>query len=497
MSCCSCINYGWNNPEPLIYRDSANSGYCIFHAPADKKGISTDEFNEIIYKRINGYKHDLRFVCNLAGTVFPGDIIFADCNKMKQMPHIIFNRAVFEGRADFRNVNFSEAADFRGVLFKGEAIFTGAEFYHEAFFTDAKFSDKADFNRTDFKNSANFRRSGFSSMARFSGAFFSGMADLSLVSFKNETDFNRSCFKWDATFNGTLFVRTASFIDATFNRNANFNLAGFAGGVQFINASFGEDAFFARAIFSGKILFNSVKFHGWTLFNNAAFRDAAEFNEAMIAKKASFPGAYAEKNSLHFHFLKKESLSNIYFTCIETDCFSFKCSEWPDKLYVEKQDNPDTGECLELYRSLKLKAISEQDHGMISRWHLRERLMQLEQIRHKHKLLWRFSFASLYNRCSGFGEDPVRAAKVFVLFCMILVSGICGFALYENGAGNIFDSDRILKIFADFAGLFTFAPVQGYENMGHSERLFRNVMRVAVFGQGMMLVMALKNRFRR
>jgi len=76
MPCCKA--YRWCRDLPVVdYKDNQGNEYCLFHAPKDEKGISLEEFNEFVFKKIeNEIKGNMD--CDLAETIFEGDIDFKD-----------------------------------------------------------------------------------------------------------------------------------------------------------------------------------------------------------------------------------------------------------------------------------------------------------------------------------------------------------------------------------------------------------------------------------
>jgi len=60
--------------------------FCIYHAPKENKGISVEEFNELIYKEKIG-KNDFNF----KGYIFPGNIDFPKV-KIKELKDACFAR---------------------------------------------------------------------------------------------------------------------------------------------------------------------------------------------------------------------------------------------------------------------------------------------------------------------------------------------------------------------------------------------------------------------
>jgi uncharacterized protein YjbI with pentapeptide repeats len=215
--------------------------YCIFHAPAGKKGISEREFNRLIFNQIDKKDYSFR------GYIFPAGIDFSkfkEFDKEVDFSHTKFEGKIGEGEYEdacvvFTEVKFSGGnADFFGAQFLGgDAYFNGAEFSGgNTYFYGAQFSGGD---------------------AVFTGAKFSG----------GNADFNEAQFSGgNADFNGTQFS----------GGNAYFNETQFSGGyADFTDAQFsGGDADFTDAQFSG----GDADFNGAQFSNDVIF----EYNKIKI-----------------------------------------------------------------------------------------------------------------------------------------------------------------------------------------------------------------------
>jgi uncharacterized protein YjbI with pentapeptide repeats len=162
LPCCKAEEYNWCKDLQVVdYKDEDGDKYCIFHAPQGKKGITVEEFNEEVFKRINEVKHHnsipiaspsgpiLRnekelVPCNLSGTVFEGNV---NLTRFNSLPPIVFSWAKFNGEVNFSKVTFSREADFRNATFSGKADFLKTTF-KEGLFSGAIFSKEVEFFET-------------------------------------------------------------------------------------------------------------------------------------------------------------------------------------------------------------------------------------------------------------------------------------------------------------------------------------------------------------
>ncbi|MBU1042122.1 MAG: pentapeptide repeat-containing protein [Proteobacteria bacterium] len=363
----------------MIYTDEADKkDYCLFHAPAEHKGMTVEDFNKQVLKRIDEFKtkpktpgkHDF---CNLSGTIFPGEISFGSYDDSNPLPHVSLHKATFVGVANFE---------------------------------------------------------------------------------------------------GTMFSFT-TFSVATFAGNARFGWATFAGGATFV-----------ETVFEGQ----------------------TDFRWATFTKEMRFERVKAEKNAQLMHSLNTASLANLNFTSMETECFSFKGCDWPDGgLWPETEKEPSYKAAEELYRSLKQKAASEHDQPMVSKWHYREKLMALEQIKAKRGWKARLGLTGLYYWCSGFGEDPAQAFRVLAGLLGVAFLALCGFKLGETGFSfhRQIAWNKILEIPAELLALIPFVKTEATTAsspegiLAPVKAIFTGSMHILLAAQIALFAFALRNRFRR
>jgi len=372
MPCCKAKIYGWCQDLPVVeYKDKEGNEYCLFHAPKNTKGISLEEFNELVFKKIEN-----EIDCDLSETIFEGDIDFKD----KTLPAINFSQAYFSGEAFFM-----------GTHFKGDAFFIGTVFGQNAHFSKAKFEGAADFALAQFE-----------SRTRFWDARFGGRADFGVSNFSKGADFSYAHFGGEANFRGTAFGVGGNtvFYRATFSRGADFVGKTFYNEgvlielnikekIRFEGTDFTKISFlhtdlrlidFINPIWRKKygrnLLYDEIK-----LFKKSDKRDIETKNEEII------------KNI--FHGLKP-------WIRKEWECFK-------NNFFFNKEDIENVGI---LYRRLKQKYKEEHDQPEVSNWHYGEKEM------FRKNNLWRRllpSLSTLYWLSSGYGERPVRAGVMLLM----------------------------------------------------------------------------------
>jgi uncharacterized protein YjbI with pentapeptide repeats len=269
LPCCQADIYGWCRDLPLVeYKDESGRGYCVYHAPQYKKGISVEQFNQRIFFRIeDAIKRQGE--CDLSGTIFEGDICFHQFNEDHPVPEINFSKAFFSGWTDFSSTKFGASANFAHSEFNKYGVD----------FTYAFFSDEAksvDFSRAQFHGDAYFKR------VRFLGR---------VTSF-NTSKFNKNAFFSESVFTLVDFVgasfQTVDFDEAIFNKSADFSYAHFMVEANFSKATFQRVLFNERTVFDKKADFSDVAFKQTADFSQATFNDTADFKNSNFNADANF-----------------------------------------------------------------------------------------------------------------------------------------------------------------------------------------------------------------
>jgi uncharacterized protein YjbI with pentapeptide repeats len=147
-----------------------------------------------------------------------------------------FDRATFQGFAEFVEATFLGRAGFVGATFRGDARFTGAAFQGFAWFGEATFRGDVEFDRATFQG---------------------GHARFTRATFRGATRFSEATFRSRAVFDGATFQGGASFTGATF-RATGFDEATFQGDAWFGDATFRDDAWFGKATFQRRAMFRGA-----------------------------------------------------------------------------------------------------------------------------------------------------------------------------------------------------------------------------------------------
>ncbi|AXB43449.1 pentapeptide repeat-containing protein [Amycolatopsis albispora] len=204
-----------------------------------------------------------------------------------------FERAEFEGTADFLGTGFGDAL-FDEVAFSGEAVFDLAEFGARtefrqvrfagaARFSEARFPDEADFHDAKFESEAVFRSAVFGA-GRFDGTTFYRGAVFDQAAFGAPAFFRRAEFKGDAGFHGARFEQGAVFDGAQFTDDARFQESAFTGDATFDGVDFAGVASFSRGLFAGNLQVKGARFGRSARFHDVGFEGAVEVTGTEFAR---------------------------------------------------------------------------------------------------------------------------------------------------------------------------------------------------------------------
>jgi uncharacterized protein YjbI with pentapeptide repeats len=231
----------------------ANANWCLTHAAKQEPSAFEDALSRIG----NEGAIDAR------GVQLSAELLRRILDRLPRNDHrpvvkkAWFERASFEGDADFVWVTFQNEARFHRATFQGKARFAEATFGGEAWFEGVTFQG----------------------LAWFAEATFHGRAWCHKATFEGEADFGQTTFHGDASFNKSAFHRGANFIEAVFQGEASFGDTTFGWGW------FQDTTFQARAWFGG------ATFQGEARFTKAAFQDEAWFLLTTVQGEAWFDGA--------------------------------------------------------------------------------------------------------------------------------------------------------------------------------------------------------------
>jgi len=279
-----CSYKGCNEHVNSPHHDSL----CIFHAPADRKGVTISQFNEIIWRRLNGRNY------NFKGYVFPGDIFFrGEC---------LNQGGPFE---------FGRLANFSDATFEGDVNFREAEFKGDAYFSKVAFKGNVEFYGTRFTGLAYFRRAGFSKEVYFGAANFSGKAIFDNATFSDKVFFGKSTDSVDFYFDISHFSQDVSFYETEFLDDVNFNEVNFPGETVFVNAKFMGNSKFGETYFDKMVDFSGAIFRGDANFNSTQFNEKTSFIDNKFGSKVSFFNVYFAKEST-FYFINPKTLAKTH-----------------------------------------------------------------------------------------------------------------------------------------------------------------------------------------
>lgn len=386
MACCKSKEYGgWCKNEKIVHTDG-DSKYCIFHAPADKKGLPIEQFNALIYEKIEKLKEDnsakkINNECNLSGTVFPGDIDFSRFDSSTPLPSISFIGATFNGDTSFESVTICGVARFN----------------------EAVFNDVATFYRTTFNDVANFLGATFNSTAYFEEANFSSDVLFGGVAFSSRAIFSRTTFRGKVYFSSAIFKDKVHFVAATFNSKGYFRHTIFSRVNDWENAKISDTIIFERIDLS-RSRFLYVDLRNLNIINckwgkrplfallpslnkyqhNALYDEAELFD---VVDEAPVIGVKARLLRVWKGFKKDLSCDTERVKLVE-----------------------------DLYRKLKQKYKEEHNDFEVSNWHYAEK----EMFRKSSRLRRFFGVSYLYWLSSGYGERPVRAGIVLLVLVVAL-----------------------------------------------------------------------------
>lgn len=156
MACCVGKKYdNWCEDEDPIYKDSDGNEYCIFHAPAELKGMGWKEFNSLVRKRLQNkfYQKDI----DLRGTIFLDEIMFSSSNlplfkENKKHPNINLSHSKFANDLLIKNIDLYGELDLSNCTFYGRTRILNAYFERKLTLTNSAFYNHITFQEAQFQS---------------------------------------------------------------------------------------------------------------------------------------------------------------------------------------------------------------------------------------------------------------------------------------------------------------------------------------------------------
>jgi len=430
MTCVKCKIHKWEDSgkHKTVHTDADGNNYCIFHAPSAHKGISLEEFNELVYNRINtaisrkqgGYSE-----CNLSGTIFPGNISFAQYHYGNKICALDARNAVFTGTIDCDTVYFSGRVLFALAKFLGDAIFEHSEFSDTAHFTKAIFHNKANFLGARFLEKTFFSLSKFKSHTIFEKSAFSDRTTFSNATFADITNFKKCRFKGPVLFNTTVFNKHTLFSKSTFDRTPSFSKTNFKHCASFINTVFNYGATFDRSKFYNKSIFYECDFCGRVIFDNCHFFNTAIFRQPLAIDDIRFQNI---TNMEHVSLLNI-SLAKITFTNVNWGPLP-QITSHNDTIALSRHKHRAT---IEFYRQMKKRCRDEHNDAEASKWHHAEKESQLLLLCTDRPCSFQRFTLEIYRFISRYGEDPRQALVVLLFLAVVLAFFMAAGAFSKYG----------------------------------------------------------------
>lgn len=279
------------------------------------------------------------------------------------------------GDVDFSGHVFDKNVDLSKAIFTGKANFRDVKFNGDNYFRITKFLGRTDLSQTIFTGKADFQ-----------GAEFNGKALFRATKFLGDAEFGHSTFL-NVTFMNTLFNGETSFILTLFKNEANFY------NVKFSEVLFLDVTFLGSVSFLGSNenkVFSNTKL---TVFWDVIFKKPEEASFQMVDfSKCSFTNTDLSRvELLNISWLIKKIVLDSRKALYDENALDAK------KKYqlIEKT-----------YRDLKKNYENRGSYGEAGDFHYGE----MEMRRLSQKGISRYvSFLWLYKVLSGYGEKHWRA----------------------------------------------------------------------------------------
>ncbi|MBI9110035.1 pentapeptide repeat-containing protein [Maridesulfovibrio ferrireducens] len=278
------IDAGVDEERDKFQTEEAYLDRVIMNVSSDKELSVTVELSECIKET-----RDWNPRCNFAGTVFFDQILFHHFDDENVLPPINFSNCLFKKEVSFYNSCFSGLFFFTDTVFENNACFS-CKCQKGAYFLGAIFERRADFRDIDVKGLSNFTSSQFCCEAWFYQSNFHGKTIFKESYFKGGPEFDHINFYEEVSFEDVFFEKYVLFASTHFHGEAGFESTSFKNGVDFQVTEFHGFANFKKTFFlnNSRLLSRFCKFHGGVSFNDSVFGYGPNISECEFSENVSF-----------------------------------------------------------------------------------------------------------------------------------------------------------------------------------------------------------------
>ena len=450
MGCCVGAKYdNWCKDVEIVWEDpEKKEEYCLFHAPAEHKKMSEDEFS----KKAHTYLKEIpscwvteREAVRLSAAIFISDVTFEDT----ELPTLNLDDAIFLKDLTFKNILFNDNLNFDNTHCWGDVSFKDVTVEGECSFLDSSFERELRFYDV-------IAPAGLSATFKTppNGLHLDLKECDGVVYFRSESN----KLTWL-----TLTVPVKNNPQLTLEIN-KLNLLSLDLGslvtIPVIIRNSEIDSFYSEDYrFLTPISFSNCSFN--ELFLSARSLDNIKF----------FSCKFPQLNS-------RTTTTDAITTIHETP---FVTPTEPHKLE-------------ELYRALKRQAQNEENRRLASDWHYWEKFF-CEKRLFTDGTFFEWLILRLYRMLSDYGESVGKASWCLLLF---IFAPFC-FSFIAQELPNTLLTNWWLATkqhAIDFIPLATRAP-ETSENLITIPRLLQVAWQILITFQATLLGFALRNRYRR
>ncbi|MFQ5707776.1 MAG: pentapeptide repeat-containing protein [bacterium] len=363
---------------------------------------------------------------------------------------------------------------------------------------------------------------------RLQGILFPAEVNLNYLTFKKPVYLIGCRFQGNVAMNVT-FQDAVDFRKCLFNQSAHFRFTKFLAAAYFNHATFSDRADFQEAIFANTADFSNVTFEGMANFHLTRFAGRAAFLNSIFPqhpKKAVFVAARFDRpNLVHFGGV---DLTRTFFQWVNLTNVGFVNVHWPvtsrfkgGRRYMADESNVSKptmvgsnhstsqkyGFVQALYKQLRMNYEARRNYSVAGDFYFGE--MECYRKRNPYR---RFlpSATNLYRLLSGYGQRHLRASVALILllatFAVLhltfglnpqanmdhITTKLQGAEIKSLGPGvlaaTVYCAEVLLRE-PEPERLFYPASVSG--------EVLNVIFPILIYVQATLLVLALRNRFRR
>ena len=291
-----------------------------------------------------------------------------------------------------------------------------------------------------------------------------------------------------------VFHKNVSFINLTIKSFIGFQNTVFHGQFGIQKCLIEHRATFFFTTFNGSLNISESSFFSGIGFYSSDFNAPTRFTSILTDWYINFSQCRTTSDGVTF---SKMDLYWCDFEQFEMTNFHFIDSCWhyeDNRPWIPREKSKSQLQSARnFHQRMKRKYKDEHNDYEASKWHIAEKDVQLLLLKNSNESTLIYWLLRIYRDVSGYGEDPLRAIRTFLIILFIPLAAL---SLIESISAYPHTAPDFAHVLEDWLRFIPLTKVS-FENISLGKRLVTITWQLITSVQATLMAFAIRNRFRR